>query len=419
MWRSPRLSARRRGQDDPEKANRVLVQSILITLGLTAIISAAAFVFAEPILRLAGSAPDTHEDAVAYFRIITAGMVFNTLTMVINAAQRGAGNTRIAMKTNIVANLVNICFNYLLIGGNLGFPKLGVSGAAIATVLGTVVACVMSFRSVLRHGSFVSLRGRLRISFDRETMRAILNIGSSTLAEQLFLRIGFLTYSIVVANLGTVAFAAHQVGMNVMSISFSFGDGLSVAAVALVGRSLGEKRKDLARIYGGVCQRVGVFFSLLLSIIFLTLGRPIFLLFSTETEVLGYGDMIMRVLVVVVFLQDLAGGVHRLPARRRGRALHGACLARERGVHPAVQRLAAVLPAGAGASGRLARPGDRPVHAFSHDIHPFPQGEMGKPENLTAFGPQKRRNRLPCACWTCFERNLSCSISTPPTRRKC
>ena len=117
------------------------------------------------------------------------------------------------------------------------------SGAAIATVLGTVVACVMSFRSVLRHGSFVSLRGRLRISFDRETMRAILNIGSSTLAEQLFLRIGFLTYSIVVANLGTVAFAAHQVGMNVMSISFSFGDGLSVAAVALVGRSLGEKRR--------------------------------------------------------------------------------------------------------------------------------------------------------------------------------
>ena len=100
------LVARRRGQDDPEKANRVLVQSILITLGLTAIISAAAFVFAEPILRLAGSAPDTHEDAVAYFRIITAGMVFNTLTMVINAAQRGAGNTRIAMKTNIVANLV-------------------------------------------------------------------------------------------------------------------------------------------------------------------------------------------------------------------------------------------------------------------------------------------------------------------------
>ena len=298
------LVARRRGQDDPEKANRVLVQSILITLGLTAIISAAAFVFAEPILRLAGSAPDTHEDAVAYFRIITAGMVFNTLTMVINAAQRGAGNTRIAMKTNIVANLVNICFNYLLIGGNLGFPKLGVSGAAIATVLGTVVACVMSFRSVLRHGSFVSLRGRLRISFDRETMRAILNIGSSTLAEQLFLRIGFLTYSIVVANLGTVAFAAHQVGMNVMSISFSFGDGLSVAGGCARGAQPGRKAEGPGAESTAACASAWACSSRFCSpsSFSRSAGRSS-CCFPPKPRCWGYGDMIMRVLVVVVFLQ--------------------------------------------------------------------------------------------------------------------
>ena len=130
-----------------------------------------------------------------------------------------------------------------------------------------------------------------------------MNIGSSTLAEQMFLRIGFLTYSIIVANLGTTAFAAHQVGMNIMSISFSFGDGLSVASVALVGRSLGEKRRDLARIYGGICQKVGVFFSAVLSVIYLVFSRQIFLLFSDETDILSYGDMIMRLMVVVVFLQ--------------------------------------------------------------------------------------------------------------------
>ena len=297
------LVARRRGEQDPVRANRVVVQSILLTLGLTLVISVLAVAFADPIMQLAGTASDTHEDAAAYFRIITGGMVFNTLSMVINAAQRGAGNTRIAMKTNIVANGVNIVFNYLLIGGNLGFPRLGVRGAAIATVLGTVVACGMSIHSVLRRGGFVCLRGRIRVSFDRETMRAIANIGSSTLAEQLFLRIGFLTYSIIVANLGTVAFAAHQVGMNILSISFSFGDGLSVASVALVGRSLGEGRRDLARIYGGICQKVGIFFAAVLSVIYLLFSRQIFLLFSEETDILSYGDMIMRLMVVVVFLQ--------------------------------------------------------------------------------------------------------------------
>ena len=150
------LVARRRGQDDPEKANRVLVQSILITLGLTAIISAAAFVFAEPILRLAGSAPDTHEDAVAYFRIITAGMVFNTLTMVINAAQRGAGNTRIAIEDEHRGQPREHLLQLSAHRRQPGLSEAGVSGAAIATVLGTVVACVMSFRSVLRHGRAIS-----------------------------------------------------------------------------------------------------------------------------------------------------------------------------------------------------------------------------------------------------------------------
>lgn len=298
------LVARRKGQEDRENANRVLVQAITIVLVLTVVVSIACVAFADPILRMAGSAEDTHNDAVAYFRIIMGGIFFNVMSLVINAAQRGAGNTKIAMKTNLVSNGVNIVFNYLLIGGNLGFPKLGVSGAAIATVLGTVCAFAMSLYSVTRHTDrFLCLRIYHKLGFDRPTMSAIVNIGSSTLAEQIFLRIGFLTYAIIVANLGTTAFAAHQVGMNIMNLSFSLGDGLSVAAVALVGQSLGAKREDLARIYGGVCQRIGIFFACIMSIIFICFGRYIFMLFSNEQEILDYGEMIMDLLTVVVFFQ--------------------------------------------------------------------------------------------------------------------
>lgn len=73
--------------------------------------------------------------------------------------------------------------------------------------------------------------------------------------EQIFLRIGFLLFAITVANLGTTQYAAHQIGMNMMSLSFSFGDGLSVASVALIGRSLGQERRDLAKLYASMCQR--------------------------------------------------------------------------------------------------------------------------------------------------------------------
>ena len=149
--------ARRRGEKDADSAKQVLLQSLAITLLMTAVISTLCVVFADPILRLSGSAPDTHEDAVIYFRIIMGGMVFNTISMVINAAQRGCGNTKIALRTNVTSNVVNIVFNYLLIGGNFGFPKLGVAGAAIATVIGTVAACVMSIISILHTLSLIHI----------------------------------------------------------------------------------------------------------------------------------------------------------------------------------------------------------------------------------------------------------------------
>ena len=253
------LVARRRGENDREGANRVLAQAVTLTLAFTLVITVLAVAFAGPILRLAGSNKETHGSAVAYFRIISGGMVFNVLTMVINAAQRGAGNTKIAMKTNLVSNGVNIVFNYLLIGGNFGFPRLGVAGAAVATVIGTVAALGMAVYSVSHPGAFLHLKiSREMLRFRKKTLRSIADIGSSSLAEQLFLRFGFLTYAMIVARLGTTAFAAHQVGMNIISISFAFGDGLSVAAVALVGQSLGERRRDLARVYLSLCQRLGL-----------------------------------------------------------------------------------------------------------------------------------------------------------------
>lgn len=297
------LVARRRGEEDRESANRILMQALLITLGMTAVISTLCVVFAEPIMRLAGAQEDTHAAAASYFRIIMGGMVFNTVSMVINAAQRGAGNTKIAMRTNLVSNGVNVLLNYLLIGGNFGFPRLGVDGAAIATVMGSVFACGMSLFSLVHKDRFLVFQSFGRLRFDRKTMKSIGKIGSSTLAEQIFLRIGFLTFSIIVAHLGTVAFAAHQIGMNIISISFSFGDGLSVAAVTLVGQSLGSKRRDLAKLYGGICQRLGIAFAALLAVIFVTGGRWIFRLFSDEEAILNFGASLMPLVAVVVFLQ--------------------------------------------------------------------------------------------------------------------
>ncbi len=298
------LVARRIGEGDRDGANRVLTQSLMITLILNLVITAAALKYADPMLQFVGTSADTHQPAVDYFRVIVGGQLFQAINIIINAAQRGAGNTRIAMRTNLVANIVNVVFNYLLIGGNLGFPALGVKGAAVATVIGTFVAMLMALRSVSSmEGTLFLWRGGRAWRFDSKTLRSLVDIGSSTLADQLFLRIGFLLYVMVVAHLGTNAFAAHQIGMNILTISFALGDGLSVAAITLVGQSLGAGRQDLAKIYGGFCQRVGLVCSVGLSVIFLVAGKPLFGLFTTEEEVLAYAPMLMFFIVIIVLLQ--------------------------------------------------------------------------------------------------------------------
>ena len=138
------IVARRLGENRKRDANALLSSMLVLIPILSAIVALLAVFLASPVMTLCGSTPETHSGAVTYFRIVMGGMFFNCMQMAINAALRGAGNTKITMRTNIVSNVVNVIFNYLLIGGKLGFPGLGIAGAAIATVLGTVVGFVMS-----------------------------------------------------------------------------------------------------------------------------------------------------------------------------------------------------------------------------------------------------------------------------------
>ena len=297
------IVARRKGADDRESANRVVRMALLVTLILTALISVIFVAFAGPIVTMVGSQPDTHEYAVEYLQIIMGCQGFSTVSLVLNAAQRGAGNTRIAMITNLISNVVNVVFNYLLIGGNFGFPALGVRGAAIATVLGTVCACVLSILSVMRKNSFICLRYVKGWIADKISIKSMGNVWSSSFVEQVCLRIGFLLFSMTVAHLGTTELASHQIGMNMMSMSFSFGDGLSVASVTLIGQSLGRKRPDMAKIYGNVCQKVGFLCACVMGVVYFFFGGDIFLLYTTDPVILDYGAMIMRILSVILFMQ--------------------------------------------------------------------------------------------------------------------
>ena len=299
------LVARRKGEERPEDAHEIVWTSLLMTVLLCAVVSLVFVLFAPQMMQLAGSNADTHEAAVEYFRIIMGGIFFNVITMVINAAQRGSGNTRISMTTNLTSSIVNVIFNYLLIGGHLGFPAWGIRGAAIATVLGSVVAAVMAFLSLFRRRSYVSFSAmrRLGLRMKKDCIRAIWRLAGTTSLENIAMRVGFLATALIAARLGTEEFAAHNVGMNVLGLGFSFADGMQVAAIALAGEALGAGKKETARDYGTICQRIGFAISVVLALLLFFGGRWFYSLYFKEEHIIEMGVVISRWIMVTVLLQ--------------------------------------------------------------------------------------------------------------------
>ena len=163
----------------------------------------------------------------------------------------------------------------------------------------------MSIRSLFRKTSYVSIPYiiRNRIHPVSHTLSSITSLGGNMLAENIAMRVGFLVTSLLAARLGTDAFAAHNVGMNFLSLAFSFGDGMQVAAVALIGRSLGEKNPEKAKRYGNTCQFVGAMISLVLAGILFFFGRELFGLFFTQEDILEDGVMLSRFIMVIVLFQ--------------------------------------------------------------------------------------------------------------------
>ena len=297
------LVARRRGENDRQGANRVLKQAIVIAVIIIAVISVVSTAFARPLLLFCGAQADTIDPAVEYYRIIMAFSFFQLFSMVLNAAQRGVGRTKIAMRTNIVSNVVNVLFNWLLINGNLGFPALGIKGAAIATVLGSAAACAISVASICNRDGYLNISLMKGKTFDKTTIKSLAKLTGGTLSEQLCFRFGFLMFAMIVANLGTTAYATHQIAMNCMHMSFAFGDGFSVAAVSLVGMNLGAKRSDLAKIYGIACKRLGRIFAIALGTFFVFFGRQIYYLFTDDMEIINLGTIIIGILIIILFFQ--------------------------------------------------------------------------------------------------------------------
>lgn len=297
------IVARSKGEGRPDQANSCMRQAIMLVAGLSVIIGALGIIFARPLLLFAGANDDYIDYATDYFVITTFGLIFQTLTMTINSAQRGAGETKITLVTNTTSNVVNIIFDFFLIEGKLFFPRLEVKGAAIATSMGFFASFVVAVVSLLNRTGYIRLNIRDRWRFEPSMLKRILRIGSNAAVEQVALRVGFFAFAKIIATLGTNAFATHQTCMLVLHLSFTVGEAFSVSATSLSGQSLGQKRPDMAIVYGRCSQRLASLCSIFIFLLFFFSGSLVMRIFSDVPEIINTGAYVMKIAAFIQFFQ--------------------------------------------------------------------------------------------------------------------
>ncbi|MBR4428176.1 MAG: MATE family efflux transporter, partial [Clostridia bacterium] len=306
------LVSRRRGEDDRQGANDALSLSMLLITCVGIFIALTGFFLAKPIIRLAGGDQDTTAMAVDYLRVVALGLPFNCWNLCMCAALRATGNTRVTMVTNMSANIVNVIMNYCLIGGHFGFPALKVKGAALATDIGSMVACMISLYVITRKSGYLKLRPRFR-GFDKRTIVGLLKVGSSSIAESAALRIGFFMNNRLIAGINADALTSNTIVGQVTSLSFCLGDGVATAGATLTGVSLGEKRKDRARGYARICSQMGLIISCVLIALFFFLRKDLARLFTDKDVVITGASMAFIVVLTGIIPQN-------------GRVIYSGCL---------------------------------------------------------------------------------------------
>lgn len=294
------MIARYVGAKQDHRVDSVLKHVILLNLLFLAIpLSAFGILFTDEIMLFMGAQADTLAAGRMYFKIIMVGYLFQSFNMSITAALRGIGETKAPMRINIRVNSLNVVGNAVLIYGLLFFPALGVTGAAISTATSHVVASILMIRYITRKESPLKVNFKKKFRYNKTVIQNLIKVGVPASLESLALRIGVLMFVRIVAGLGTVIYASHQIALSILGLSFQPGQAFGIAASSMVGRSLGAQNLNMAEAYAKETRKIGSLISTFMALILFFFGRQLVSLYTNDPVIIDNASMALKIIAIV------------------------------------------------------------------------------------------------------------------------
>jgi MATE family multidrug resistance protein len=302
------------GAGDVEDCHHSLINSIYLVLIMTPMLMATVW-FAIPLLPRFGVNPVVLDLTTPFLKVLLWSTFPLLLYFGLRRYLQGMNIVKPIMFVLITANLVNLAGNWILIYGHLGFPAMGVAGSGWATCISRIymagALCAYILYYDWKHKT--NLR-KINFGFDVERIRELLRLGSPA-AAQMSIEIGIFTLAtVVIGRLQPAALAAHQIALNVSSVTYMVPLGISSAAAVRVGQAIGRRDADAASRAGWAALVLGLGFMSCAALAFVLFPQYIVRIYSFDPEVMKIGVTLLAVAAVFqIFdgMQIVASGALR------------------------------------------------------------------------------------------------------------
>ncbi len=305
------LVARATGAGEPEKVRQLMRHAIIAIVFLGVPIWLLTIGLHRMIPLWMGASEDYIDTAAAYNLIVCTGRIFMIISMMLNSAFRGYGDTKTPLINNTLTNVVNVIFNFLLIYPTREISVLGirftmwgagwgVAGAAVATTIGMACGGLIALRVAFRRSNpyRVSMKGGLKP--DMAMTKTIFKISFPAMLERLFMSSSGIFVSSSIATLGTTSVAANSLCLTAESMSFMPAFAFQTAATTLVGQSLGAQRPDRARKFVRTTMIMGLVTMCFTGVLLFIFSNQLIGIFTPDQDVIALAARCLR---FVAFMQ--------------------------------------------------------------------------------------------------------------------
>ena len=289
------MVARRIGEKNPEGAAVAAVQAIILGLVISVAIGVPCLIYAPQLLRLMGATPEIVAMGSGYTRICLGGSCAVLLLFLNNAIFRGAGDAAIAMRLLWVSNILNLILDPCLIFGLGPFPRLGVTGAALATFIGRSIGVMYQFYRLLKGTERIRILIR-QIRVQWGVMWRLLRVSFTGILQFAIAHTSWIGLMRIASIFGSTVLAGYTIAIRILIFILLPSWGLSNAAATLVGQNLGAKQPDRAETS---VWRTGFYNMLFLGsigIFFLLFAAPVVRLFTSDPAVAPLAATCLRIL---------------------------------------------------------------------------------------------------------------------------